>query len=300
VADYGRTRLSVSAVVQMDYPVTSGFLSGADLDHLLDVIGGENRLFSWLSTEGYNTTYVESGWYGTKCGSEIDRCVEAPWPDESFYDVTYRSLFRDLPGFETGLSFARGAQHVMTWLTRDLPSILEDSERDVIYAHVLAPHPPLFMDDNCEIDARAGFKGFTIYQPGMTTSDLEEARKAYANQVRCVNEMLLQVAETADATDSMVVMFGDHGPDSLGQLFIPGADWDEAQRFERLSSFLATRVPACDMSSPRALVNVGRRLMSCISTNELADLPVRAFEGRPGSGGEEIVEVPSPSFGGGT
>jgi hypothetical protein len=53
------------------------------------------------------------------------------------------------------------------------------------------------------------------------------------------------------------------------------------------------------MSEPKALVNVGRRLVSCLSANDLPDLPVSTYEGRSTPGGEEIVEVPAPEFGSG-
>ncbi|MDX1429276.1 MAG: hypothetical protein R3282_03265, partial [Rhodothermales bacterium] len=97
-ANYGRTRLSVASVVQLGHPLEPGTFNAADFDHLLSVIGGDNVLSRWLQRNDYTFTYVESGWFGTRCATSVDICIEGPWPDESFYDVSNRSLLKDLPG----------------------------------------------------------------------------------------------------------------------------------------------------------------------------------------------------------
>lgn len=294
--NFGRTRFSVSSVVQLDYPVREGPLSGADLDHLLEIIGGDSIVADWLTRSGFRHTYVESGWFGTKCRSTVDECIVGPWPNESLYDFTNRTLLKDLPGLETGRSFSNGAQHAMHWLNGDLPELIRNGQHDLIYVHVLAPHPPLFLDSQCAMHAQEGFKGFTIAQPGMTESDLDAAREWYGKQVDCVNRVLKSIAEVIAGTDSVVLMLGDHGPDSLGQLFSPGAEWSEQQRFERMGAFVAAYVPGCDMSGIESLVNVGRRLVSCISDIELVDLESKAYESEITSEGEQLVEIPLTNY----
>ena len=299
VANYGRTRFSVASVLQLVYPVTEGTLTAGDLDWLLDVIGGDHRLGDWLKENGYRHVYVESGWFGTRCRDTVDVCVEGPWPDESLYDFTSRTIVRDLPGVETGRSFTRGTLAVIEWLETDLSGVLGDDVPDLVFAHLLAPHPPLFLDESCVMRAQEGFKGFTIAQPGMTSAELAQAREWYGRQVSCVNEVLADVAEIAERSDSMVVMFGDHGPDSLGQLYVHGAEWDENQRFERFGAMYAARVPGCDMSDVGSLVNAGRRLVACLSDGEFPDLPTSTYESEFTGTGEKIVEVPTPVYGDG-
>lgn len=295
IPNYGRTRLSVASVLQLQHPIQPGPYVRADFDHLLNVIGGENLLAQWLVGNGYTHTYVESGWFGTRCRSTVDVCVEGPWPNESLYDVTNRSLLQDLPGLETGRSFSRGANRALEWLDDSLDPLLDNDRPDFVYVHVLAPHPPLFLDANCVLHPQDGFKGFTIAQPGMSDTQLDEARDWYVSQVQCVNSHLAALAEDADAKDAIMIMMGDHGPDSLGQLFAAGADWDEDQRFERMSAMLAARAPGCDMTAIETLVNVGRRLISCLSDIDFPDLPTQTFESRPTADGEELVEIEPPS-----
>lgn len=298
VANYGRTRFSISSVVQLDYPVPEGGVSSADLDRLLQYVGGANRLADWLQSEGYEQVYVESGWFGTRCESEVDTCVSGPLPDESFYDVMHRSLLQNLPGFETGRSFSRGAQHVLAWLRQDLESLLINDQPEVVYAHVLAPHPPLFLDRECVMRAQEGFSGFTIATPGMSESELDEARGWYVEQMICVNDALTEVARLAESSDTIMLMFGDHGPDSLGQLYVSGSKWDEAQRRERLGAFLAARAPGCDMTQIESLVNVGRRLVTCLSDSEYPDLPTRTYDFEFVGSNQNIKEIQTPKFDG--
>lgn len=299
VANYGRTRLSVASALQMDYPVaeTRTVLNSADLTRLLEIIGGDSVVANWFEASGYQHVYVESGWFGTRCDDDVDVCVEAPWPGESLYDVAHRSLLRDAPGFETGRAFSKGARQTIDWLRGDLEDLLSNESHEFIYAHLLAPHPPLFLDSSCEMKAQAGYGGFTILQPNMSDAELTRARDWYVGQVQCVNAVLEDVASLADAHDAIVVIHGDHGPDSLGQLYVPGAEWDTRQREERLTTMVAARVPGCTMTDITSLVNVYRRLLSCVSSDELLGLETRTYETEWVDGGQGMVEVEPPRVG---
>lgn len=300
VSNYGLTRFSVASVVQLDYPVTAGPFAQSDFDDLLQIIGGDNTLASWLTDLGYTHTYVESGWFGTRCKTTVDRCVEGPWPNESFYDVTNRSLLKDLPGLETGRSFSRGSQRVLEWLQDDLEPLLRNDQPDFVHAHVLAPHPPLFLDSQCAMHAQDGVKGFHVGTPSMTDAELERARHWYISQIECVNSVLLEVAEVASQNDAIVLMFGDHGSDSQSQLFLLGTEWTEEQLWERHGVMAAARVPGCDMSHVESLVNLGRRMVSCISDQRLPDLPTKVFGSDRTPQGDRMVELPVPIYQGGS
>jgi hypothetical protein len=184
----------------------------------------------------------------------------------------------------------------MKWLDADLAGFLGDDQPDFIYVHLLLPHPPLFLDSDCDVRFEDGFKGFAIGRPEMTDGELDEAKSWYIRQVECVNSVLDQVARLVAETDSMALMFGDHGPDSLSQLFVHGVDWSEEQRFERLSAYFAARVPGCDMEGIGSLVNGGRRLVSCLSDAEYPDLPTQTFDVGFDDGVEFVAEVPTPEF----
>lgn len=205
-----------------------------------------------------------------------------------------RYLLRDAPGFETGRSFSRGAQHAVEWLQTDLDGFLSDDTPDYIYVHVLAPHPPLSLDPACEMNAGEGYKGFSIWHPGMSDAELHDARKWYVGQVQCVNSVLVEVAASVEASKSVALIFGDHGPDSLGQLCSAGSEWDPDQRQERLTTMASTRVPDCDMTGLGSVVNIGRRFVSCTSDGSYPDLETKTYETAPTDRGRRLIAVEAP------
>ena len=85
------------------------------------------------------------------------------------------------------------------------------------------------------------------------------------------------MARKAIANDAILVMFGDHGSDLGGQLSLEGNEWTEAHVRERFGVFFAGYGPGCDFEDVGSLVNVSRRIVSCLSDEELADLPTRGF-----------------------
>lgn len=296
VANYGRTRLSLAGILQMDYPLGESTLTSADLDELLEVIRGRNAMADWFKERGYRLVYVESGWFGTRCGDDVDVCIESPWPDESVYDLASRSLLRNMPGLEIGRPFSEGAQHAIAWLREDLEGYLTDDVHDFIFVHLLLPHPPLLTDENCEMKTRGGVPGFSIWQQGMDAGELREARDRYVAQVQCVNKVLTHTAKLLAQSNANALVFGDHGPDSQGQLYNLGAEWDADQRWERLTTMAIARVPGCDMSHLKSLVNIGRRFVSCVSNQTLDDLDVRVFEIAASDDGIRLVGVPEPEI----
>jgi hypothetical protein len=294
-ANYARTQLSISTVLQMDYVVGELEITEGDIDALQGILNGRSRLSEALKGQGYRHVYVESGWLGSQCGPSVDVCVGAAWPDETFYDVAYRTILRGLPGFEVGRSFTEGALHVADWLTSDLSTYLDDEQPDFIFAHVLLPHPPLFVDDHCVPDWRGFQYGFAIGRPYFHEHDDELARTDYVEQVQCVNSILVQIADLLTDDDVALIM-GDHGPDGQGQLFLQGTQWNEEQRRERFGAFLATKVSDCDMKEIGSLVNVGRRMMSCLTGDDFPDLTTRIYDMHKSPNGNFVhqLELPSP------
>ena len=293
-ANYAKSQLSIPSVLQLSYVADEGPITEADVRHLQHVVNGGSRLAQALRSQGYRHVYVESGWLGSRCGVGVDVCVEAPWPDETFFDVAYRSILRGMPGFELGRSFTEGALHVSDWLTGELETYLADDIPDFIFIHLLIPHPPLFLDAHCTPDWRGGQAGYAIGRMGFDEADVSEARAGYVEQVKCANRVALEVAALSDPEDA-IIMMADHGPDSLGQLFVRGTEWSEAQRRERFGAFFAARVPDCDMSRIESLVNVGRRLLTCYTRTDLPDLPTRIYDLHKAPGGTTVHQLALPA-----
>jgi hypothetical protein len=296
LANYPRTALSVASVLQLNYLGGESSLTAEDVDSLWDVLAGQSKLVNAFQSEGYRHVFVESGWLGTRCGPRVEVCVAARWPDETFYDVANRSILRGLPGYELGRPFTEGALHTLDWLKNDLGGYLRDDVPDLVYVHVLAPHPPLFLDARCEPDWRGGLPGYVIGSPQMDSDELALVRARYTDQLECVNSVLLEVARQLPE-DDVAVIFGDHGPDSLGQLFLPSGEmWSEEQRRERFGVFYAAHVPGCDMTSIGSLVNLGRRLLSCMSETALPDLETRILDMTRDSDPRRMTELELPEL----
>jgi hypothetical protein len=293
-SNYARTKLSVPSLLQMGYvsggtPVTSELESD-----LLSMLGGKNRLAEMMRGNGYRTVYVESGWLGTSCWEGNDICIPNLWPDETFYDIVSRSVLRDLPGLEIGMSFARGARHVLTTLNSTLDAYLDDDRPDFVFIHLLAPHPPLFLDESCRMSPDPALAGFMVAEPGMDDSQLENRRAAYVAQVKCVNNHLVRALEAIVDAGAVALMLSDHGPDHGLQMFEPARDWSEEQTEERFGIMFAAHHPGCDYQSLSTLVNVGRRLVSCLSNTPVPSLPDQYFDLEREHGQSTIAKVQLP------
>ncbi|HLF41910.1 MAG TPA: hypothetical protein VJA46_00115 [Acidimicrobiia bacterium] len=276
-SNFPLTALSVVNTLSLDYVVNEQHLSRADFDVLYEMLGGNNNLARVLTESGYTQTYVESGWLGTRCRSLVDVCVAGPWPDETVYDIALRSLVRGLPGLEEGRSYSRGALRNIRWLENDLHQYLTNEVSDYVYVHVLAPHPPFFLTSSCESIPTPELSGFTGGGSWFSPDQIEMRSEGYQEQVRCLNSVLTTVARAAVQEDAIVVMFGDHGSDFGGQLYLDGSEWTDAQIRERFGVFFAGYGPGCDFEDVGSLVNVSRRILGCLSGTDLVDLPLRAF-----------------------
>ncbi len=294
VANYGRTQLSIPTVLQLDYVADTTVINDSDMKALLGVLGGESRLADLLRENGYRTVHVESGWLGSRCGPAVDVCVGSPWPDETFYDIAYRSVLEAMPGFELGRPFTTGALSASHWLATDMSRYLGDDRPDFVFAHILMPHPPLFVDEQCQPDWRGGAGGFAIGRMGNDEARISGMRKLYVKQLECANRIIMGLVNQLGDDDVALVM-GDHGPDSQAQLFMQASDWDESRRQERFETFLAARAPGCDMGDIKSLVNVGRRLVSCLTNSSLPDLPTRLFDIHKTSVENRVIEMDVPS-----
>jgi len=293
-SNYGRTALSVPSLMQLTYPLEEGVVGSSTRNSLYGALSGQNVLATMMRDNGYQTVYVESGWLGTRCSSDVNVCVPGPWPDESLQDIAHRSVLRGLPGLEEGRTFARGSLNTMRWLDETLPSYLKNGDPDYIYVHVLSPHPPLFLDASCRLEGRAELSGFAVGVPGMTKAGLEVRKDAYVDQIECVNRHLVEVGEAISRTGAVGLILADHGPDYLSQMSVDADTWSTDQMRERFGVLFAAHHPGCEYGDLRSLVNVGRRMISCLADIDLPTLPDRYFDLSRSSGEPEVVELVGP------
>ena len=141
-----------------------------------------------------------------------------------------------------------------------MSSRFEDGSPDYIFAHLLLPHSPLVVDENCDVATgeRVGSGGFA---PGSDSAELSLER--LRNQLSCVDGLIERIARLSGPHTALIVT-GDHGTATRGQLTRPPEEWDDTDVAERLGVFLTYKLPGdCDPPSSAVNTHVMRAIMAC-------------------------------------
>ena len=272
---YSLTRASIPSILDMGYPVVEGDEpSIATQGHLDRIIAGDSNVRFLLSENGYNTTMVESGWSGSACGAAYDSCIRSSFLDEAVYQVLSESMLGPLVKAWRGHASTVGAQQTMAWLLDNGTAIANDGQPDFVFAHLLAPHPPFFMDSSCDISYSPENSGVTFGRNGVDTALRKEG---YLAQAACIDAFMSSLADRLPP-ETLIVFVADHGTDSRTQLAQHASMWDQTEVAERFNILLAVRSGEhCDVGDPVMAPNLFRRLLSCLGEEDIDDLVPRMF-----------------------
>lgn len=275
-AGYSMTHASIPSLLGMSYLVPPEVeISSTMRRQLHAVIGGNNTLVKSLKAAGYHTTMIESGWGGSRCGSGIDDCVSAPIWDDAVVTALDSSLLGPLIDRLIGHGFTQGARHTMRWLVENGQRIAENDRPDLVFAHVLAPHAPYFLDAECELRSEAEYGGVSFHRPNDDAEVREAREQAFIDQIACVNGFI-SVFVRSIPREPIVVLVADHGSSRRDQSYRSPPRWTLADLAERMNVFLAVRVPdGCPYPSRVFLPNVLREVINCISTTPIEILEER-------------------------
>ena len=268
---YGTTELAVPSILNMSYPLIGQEINNGTRQELHRIIGGDNSLLSTLERNGYESVMIEAGWAGSECGPEFDRCIDSPWLD----DLAFISLWEGVVGRQlvktTGHAYTVASRASMTAVER-----LIDEEADqprFVFAHVIAPHPPFFLDPDCATEVTAERLGDSFLREGVDRSLREDL---FLGQVACVDSFMTDVAAAADP-DDVVVFVADHGTDRRKHLLDQGVA-DARALVERMNVFVAARLPAdCQLPGELLTVNLMRLVLSCYTHSPIELLSPRMF-----------------------
>lgn len=273
LANYTGTHSSLPSVLDLGYPVKPGTsLGAADLQLLAKMMGGENNTVTLLKQAGYTYVHGDTQAWINRCGDQVDVCLSGPPIKATTFrllaDTPIGPLLYPISGEpETNLNLRR-IEQLTNW-----SQIRPTWGPDPVFAflHLEMPHPPLFLDSQCELDVRRGFGGPTLTW-GVATGDALAARKqAYVRQVECANRTVASLLDQLNG-DEIVVVTADHGPDSEGTLAADVSSWTDRQLNERMSVFTAIRLPgSCETPEVDSfdLVNTMRLVLSCIYGHDL-------------------------------
>jgi len=272
---YVTTQTALSAILDIAYPIGPGpGITKATNQTLYDKVGGDNRVFRILASNGYGITMVESGWSGSACGDRIDTCVPSHFLDESTYFALHKTWVGPWMRERYGYSFTVGALNAMSWLRENLGGITHDSKPDFVIAHLEVPHPPFFLDSDCKVETARARSGTTMQWPG---TDIGFRKEAYLGQAACFDRFVQGLIEKL-GEDTFLLVAGDHGSDSHDQLVVHPSRWSEDAIRERLNVMFAYRDPdGCELTKPILLANVFRDVFQCLGGKAVPSLEPRMF-----------------------
>lgn len=273
-ASYSMTYVSIASTLEMEYPVAHGAtINGTFRQEMYQKMGGDNHFVRVLRDRGYQYVHIESGWSGTRCGAQVDRCFPASVLDETMWNMIQRTAAARLSEQLLGHFLIVGGLNTVAEL---LSLELNDSVPELVIGHLLLPHPPMFLDSGCAFRNSDLTRGLNLWAPYLGGGQTRELRlSAYTQQLACTNELLVRVADDDTFADAIVVFVGDHGPDSLAQLVTPVAHWSNEQIEERMRTLLAIR--GCDPPVPGLTVDALAFVLSCVGVTDSKGSAYRSF-----------------------
>lgn len=273
-ASYWITILSIPSLLEMDYPVTDEGRRGLKTrEELEDIMSGDSAFVHTLQRGGYKTHMIESGWSGASCSVGFDECVPSPWIDEATYTILSNTVIWPVLSSSPG-PWALGTLAGFDWIASRGPELSQSLQPDFVFMHVISPHAPYLLTEDCSVDVSYERAGLRFHIPDVSG---EERSRYLVQQIDCLDRQMLRLADTIDS-DDVLVFISDHGTDRHHQTDAELVNWDREATVERLNVFLAVRLPAgCSVGDEIVLPNVLRRVLACLSVSDLDPLPNRMW-----------------------
>jgi hypothetical protein len=255
------------------------------LAELQRAVRGQNVVVNTVRAMGYRYVHFQNGYDNlTECPIEGAICIKgnvqadgrAMQFDEFNIAVLSKTPLMDVIGVFTDADrsvensmFLRGAVHELTDRLSRLP---EHGGPFFLYAHILAPHPPIRFRSDCSVRAAA---------PDLQDWNSTD-KSAFIEQLICVNDETMTLLDQVIQKDpqAIVVLQSDHGTAFRGQFKKPFDAWDPSDLKERFGALNAMRMPAAcsdDTQGSVDLVNTFARVLNCISDSHLPDKAPRQF-----------------------
>jgi hypothetical protein len=248
VLDQGRSNSpatinSISSTLNMGYTIRPNGegIEPFPMKDMYPIVRGQSRTVSHLKSAGYHDVHFENGYdYLSECDAAEPRCLRGNLGlDELDTAILSNTPIIDLivdweklNGRFYEAPFAWGG---VTDLTDKIDEIRKTLSPFFVYAHVLAPHPPIRFRADCS---------FRAADPDLLRWNAS-ARPAFIEQLQCVNTQaqgLLQKIVQADA-GALIILQSDDGTAFRGQFKKRPTDWSEADLHERFGALNALRLP---------------------------------------------------------
>ncbi len=280
LSNFPATMYSISSTLNMDYIVRANGdrIEPFPMKEMYSIVRGKSRTVSRLKAAGYNYVHFENGYdYLTKCDADEPRCVHGNVGlDELDTAILSNTPIIDLIVYWQKLKdklhstpFAWGG---VDDLTSKLDMIRKTPSPFFVYAHILAPHPPIRFRADCSFrPAEPDLQGWSA-----------AARPAFVEQLECVNSQTLTLLRRVIRSDpaALIILQSDHGTAFNGQFEKPSADWLDADLQERFGVLNALRLPEqCrfNAASDLTLIDTFPLVLSCLTGDEFKRHSPRFF-----------------------
>ena len=270
-SNYAHTLLSIPSLLNASHLVDLGTHPGAGSNdptipnHLVE----SSRGVRFLTDRGYHYVFFPSQWWlPTR---------QAPQANLNYRTWAGLSLDREL----TGSDFRRTVRRLtmLDLLYSDYESDADYLKRTfaglagapsvpgprLVFAHLIDPHFPYVFDRECRP------------KPRPTYGHRQDRKRAYLDQLHCLNGMLLEVVATvirSSPEPPIILIQGDHGTNTLGASDAPAAAAvPPAAVRERLGAFGAYYLPGGGAQAFGDTVTVVNVLGNVLRHYFGADLP---------------------------
>jgi len=256
-SNYCQTFLSVSATYNMEYhKKPEGAGKGADESR---VILGEmirrNKAVEFLREHGYSWVSYFSGFVGTELISIADIYLpgdkimkkEPGEFDSILFSTTLLEGLQSIlnAGLEKKVgphtAYIRRTQYVLD----DLPKTVNIRSPKLVFAHIIAPHPPFVFDENGPTHKYAGTKGVKFADGDHNDFPKEKYKEAYRAQAIFIDREITKTIDRlmkATQGKAVIIIQGDHGP---GMYWIKSS-MERTNLRERFSILNAIYMPGYD------------------------------------------------------
>lgn len=288
-SNYIQTMLSLSSSFNMDYLQTLK-TQGTRLENRGDLVGllENNKVRELFAREGYQLVSFHNEYKATIASAEVyhhgpSRTLASPVTafESIVVDHTMARVLSYLPAFNRALiemPYDTHRNHILSAFStlKEIPSL---DGNYLVYAHIIAPHPPFVFDEEGNVVPHD--KPFTLNDANYYRREHSQRSYlvGYRRQVQYVNSLVL---ETIDAIlerstpPPIIILQGDHGPGAYlhwGSL----EDTLPAERFGILNAFYFPDQDYSRLYPDISPVNTFRVVFNQYFSGEYALLPDRQY-----------------------
>jgi hypothetical protein len=186
-ANYDRSYATVASMMDLNYPIESGLASAEQDGIVRGLLGQRGSLVSAFSDAGYEMTYSENAWQGSRCGQGTDRCWRSGTTMMSAYSLAQLSPLAPVVERFFVHPVNAGSFAQLSALANEFGTAVESERPQLVWSHFILPHPPVRLDRSCGAH-RDPWRNSQFLTMG--DQDDELRRDAYIDQIVCVNATL--------------------------------------------------------------------------------------------------------------